>query len=81
MENASFASLLHPAADPDAVVKLLLSHWQLDVPKVLISVTGSATSIVALVEPRLEHLFKEGLRSAAQSTQAWVITGGVRAAV
>ena len=73
-EPARFACISAPGTDADNVVKLLLSYWCIRIPSVLISITGGAQELN--LEPRLEHLLKEGLELAARSTNAWVITGG-----
>jgi len=59
--------------------QLLLKCWQLKPPSVIISVTGSAQHMS--LEPRLEYLIKAGLQSAAECTEAWVITGGTDSGV
>ena len=74
-EPAHFATVRAPTCDADCVVKLLLSYWRIERPSVLLSLTGSAQSLS--LEPRLEHFLTEGLESAARSTRAWVITGGM----
>ena len=78
-EPARFAAVRAPSTDADNVVKLLLSYWCIRIPSVLISITGGAQELS--LEPRLEHLLKEGLNIAARSTRAWVITGGTDAGV
>lgn len=74
-EAARFVCVRAPRTDADIMVKLLLSYWCINIPSVLISITGGADHNLNL-EPRLEHLIKEGLNEAARSTHAWVFTGG-----
>ncbi|KAG2458820.1 TRPM5 protein, partial [Polypterus senegalus] len=64
---------------PENLFELLTSCWQLDVPNLLISVTGGAKNIV--MKPQLRNMFRRGLIKVAQSTGAWIITGGSHAGV
>ncbi|XP_051786421.1 transient receptor potential cation channel subfamily M member 2-like [Erpetoichthys calabaricus] len=64
---------------PEKLFELLTSCWQLDVPNLLISVTGGAKNIV--MKPQLRNMFRRGLIKVAQSTGAWIITGGSHAGV
>ncbi|XP_039598768.1 transient receptor potential cation channel subfamily M member 2 [Polypterus senegalus] len=64
---------------PEKLYKLLTSSWQLDVPNLLISVTGGAKNFV--MRPQLRNMFHRGLIKVAQSTGAWIITGGTHAGV
>lgn len=73
-EPARFAGV-STRTDADAIVKLLLSYWRIQVPSVLLTVSGSAQAMD--LEPRLENMLRDGIDSAASSTRAWVITGGM----
>jgi transient receptor potential cation channel subfamily M protein 2 len=53
--------------------------WGLEMPKLILSVTGGAQNF--RVHSRLKKAFKNGLMRAAISTNAWVITGGTNAGV
>ena len=53
--------------------------WGLEPPSVVISVTGAAASLK--VTPKLEQIFRRGLRKAAAITRAWIITGGTKSGV
>ena len=53
--------------------------WGLEPPSVVISVTGAAASLK--VNPKLEQIFRRGLRKAAAITRAWIITGGTKSGV
>ncbi|XP_036301235.1 transient receptor potential cation channel subfamily M member 2 isoform X2 [Pipistrellus kuhlii] len=54
--------------------QLMTQHWGLDVPNLLISVTGGAKDFN--MKPRLKSVFRRGLVKVAQTTGAWIITGG-----
>ncbi|XP_012926821.1 transient receptor potential cation channel subfamily M member 2 isoform X4 [Heterocephalus glaber] len=57
----------------------MTQHWGLDVPNLLISVTGGAKNFN--MKLRLKSIFRRGLVKVAQTTGAWVITGGSHAGV
>ncbi|XP_036767931.2 transient receptor potential cation channel subfamily M member 2 isoform X2 [Manis pentadactyla] len=60
---------------PSSVIyRLMTQHWGLDVPSLLISVTGGAKDFI--MKPRLRSIFRRGLVKVAQTTGAWIITGG-----
>nr|XP_035138986.2 transient receptor potential cation channel subfamily M member 2 isoform X6 [Callithrix jacchus] len=60
---------------PSSVIfHLMTQHWGLDVPNLLISVTGGAKNFN--MKPRLKSIFRRGLVKVAQTTGAWIITGG-----
>ncbi|KAM4889199.1 LOW QUALITY PROTEIN: transient receptor potential cation channel subfamily M member 2 [Thomomys bottae] len=61
------------------IYHLMTRHWGLDDPNLLISVTGGAKNFT--MKPRLKHIFRRGLVKAAQTTGAWIITGGSHAGV
>lgn len=54
-------------------MKLIKKIWKLEVPNLVISVTGGAKSFH--LKPRLKEVFQRGLIKAAKSTGAWIITG------
>uniref|UniRef100_A0A2K5ELM0 Transient receptor potential cation channel subfamily M member 2 n=1 Tax=Aotus nancymaae TaxID=37293 RepID=A0A2K5ELM0_AOTNA len=65
---------------PSSVIfHLMTQHWGLDVPNLLISVTGGAKNFN--MKPRLKSIFRRGLVKVAQTTGAWIITGGSHAGV
>ncbi|XP_021112017.1 transient receptor potential cation channel subfamily M member 2 isoform X1 [Heterocephalus glaber] len=65
---------------PSSVIyHLMTQHWGLDVPNLLISVTGGAKNFN--MKLRLKSIFRRGLVKVAQTTGAWVITGGSHAGV
>ena len=59
---------------PELVLQLLLKTWQLDLPKLLISVHGGIANFD--LQPKLKRVFRKGLLKAAKTTGAWIITGG-----
>ncbi|XP_073244598.1 transient receptor potential cation channel subfamily M member-like 2 isoform X3 [Porites lutea] len=65
--------------DPEKVLRLLFTEWKLDLPKLLISVTGGAKNFV--LNPKLKQFLRKGLLKAAQTTGAWIITGGTNTGV
>nr|XP_009663409.1 PREDICTED: transient receptor potential cation channel subfamily M member 2 isoform X1 [Struthio camelus australis] len=59
---------------PRIIYHLMTQHWGLDAPNLLISVTGGAKNFI--MKPRLKNIFRQGLVKVAQTTGAWIITGG-----
>ena len=59
--------------NPLPLLKLLTQKWQLNVPNLVISVTGGAKSFK--LKPPLKEAFSKGLIKVAVSTGAWIITG------
>ncbi|XP_060098023.1 transient receptor potential cation channel subfamily M member 2 isoform X3 [Heteronotia binoei] len=64
---------------PRVIYQLMTQHWGLDVPNLLISVTGGAKNFN--MKPRLKNIFRRGLAKVAQTTGAWIISGGSHAGV
>ncbi|EMP42661.1 Transient receptor potential cation channel subfamily M member 2 [Chelonia mydas] len=64
---------------PCVIYQLMTQHWGLDLPNLLISVTGGAKNFNMM--PRLKNIFRRGLVKVAQTTGAWIITGGSHAGV
>jgi len=75
---AKFVVVEH-SADPAAVAKIVTEVWSLPAPNVILSITGAATALE--ITPQLESDFVDGLRVAAQSSDAWIFTGGSDAGV
>ncbi|XP_058379213.1 transient receptor potential cation channel subfamily M member 2 isoform X1 [Diceros bicornis minor] len=61
------------------IYHLITQHWDLDIPNLLISVTGGAKDFN--MKPRLKSIFRRGLVKVAHTTGAWIITGGTHAGV
>ncbi|XP_056392757.1 transient receptor potential cation channel subfamily M member 2 isoform X2 [Hyla sarda] len=59
--------------------QLMTEQWGLEIPNLLISVTGGAKNF--RMKMRLRNIFRRGLVKAAQTTGAWIITGGSHAGV
>ncbi|EDO47658.1 predicted protein, partial [Nematostella vectensis] len=76
--RAKYIRLAHDT-DPELVLRLLCGEWALDLPKLLISVTGGAKNFI--LSPKIKRVLREGLLKAAQTTGAWVITGGTNTGV
>ncbi|XP_048236497.1 transient receptor potential cation channel subfamily M member-like 2 isoform X3 [Haliotis rufescens] len=61
------------------MLKLMADRWGLEMPNLLISVTGGAKNFH--MKTRLKEVFRRGLMKAALSTDAWIVTGGTNAGV
>ncbi|KAM8975634.1 transient receptor potential cation channel subfamily M member 2-like [Pelodytes ibericus] len=77
----TYAKYVRASSDtrPHLLFELMTQQWGLSVPNLLISVTGGAKNFN--INPRLKNQFGRGLVTAAQSTGAWIITGGSHAGV
>uniref|UniRef100_A0A3P9H183 Transient receptor potential cation channel, subfamily M, member 2 n=1 Tax=Oryzias latipes TaxID=8090 RepID=A0A3P9H183_ORYLA len=64
---------------PEVLYRLLTEQWHLLPPNLLISVTGGAKNFN--LKPHLRNMFHRGLIKVAQTTGAWIITGGTNAGV
>ncbi|XP_061736092.1 transient receptor potential cation channel subfamily M member 2 [Nerophis ophidion] len=64
---------------PEVVYQLLTEQWKLSPPNLLISVTGGAKNFY--LKTRLKNVFQRGLIKVAQTTGAWIITGGTNTGV
>ena len=60
---------------PEHVLRLLLREWQMELPKILISVHGGIQNFE--LHPRIKQVVGKGLIKAAVTTGAWILTGGV----
>ncbi|XP_030227007.1 transient receptor potential cation channel subfamily M member 6 isoform X1 [Gadus morhua] len=63
----------------DDVLQLMLSEWQMDRPKLLISVQGGSENLI--LPPKVSRAFSKGLLTAALSTGAWILTDGINTGV
>ncbi|KAK3570923.1 hypothetical protein QTP86_030456, partial [Hemibagrus guttatus] len=59
---------------PDAILRLMLKEWQMELPKILISVHGGIQNFE--LHPRIKQVVGKGLIKAAVTTGAWILTGG-----
>uniref|UniRef100_A0A6Q2XA02 Transient receptor potential cation channel, subfamily M, member 2 n=1 Tax=Esox lucius TaxID=8010 RepID=A0A6Q2XA02_ESOLU len=64
---------------PEVLYQLLTEHWKLPPPNLIISVTGGAKNFY--MKPQLKAQFRRGLIKVAQTTGAWIITGGTHTGV
>uniref|UniRef100_A0A8D1MWL0 Transient receptor potential cation channel subfamily M member 1 n=1 Tax=Sus scrofa TaxID=9823 RepID=A0A8D1MWL0_PIG len=64
---------------PDSLLHLMVRDWQLELPKLLISVHGGLQNFE--MQPKLKQVFGKGLIKAAVTTGAWIFTGGVSTGV
>ncbi|XP_034042353.1 transient receptor potential cation channel subfamily M member 2 isoform X2 [Thalassophryne amazonica] len=64
---------------PDILYQLLTEQWKLTPPNLLISVTGGAKNFY--LKAGLKNMFHRGLIKVAQTTGAWIITGGTHTGV
>eukprot|EP00043_Microstomoeca_roanoka_P018007 m.190040 g.190040 ORF g.190040 m.190040 type:complete len:1456 (+) comp16751_c0_seq1:63-4430(+) len=70
---------LSSTTKPSLVTQLLCEQWDLRLPRFIISVTGGATTFE--LPPRLDRMIRQGLRKAATSSNAWIVTGGTNTGV
>ncbi|XP_076118867.1 transient receptor potential cation channel subfamily M member 2-like [Alosa pseudoharengus] len=63
----------------DVLYHMITQHWKLRPPNLLISVTGGAKNFD--MRTQLKQKFRRGLIKVAQSTGAWIITGGTHTGV
>ncbi|XP_015242883.1 PREDICTED: transient receptor potential cation channel subfamily M member 6-like isoform X3 [Cyprinodon variegatus] len=64
---------------PEALLQLMLKEWQMERPKLLLTVHGGSENF--LLPPKVKQAFSKGLIMAAISTGAWIITDGVNTGV
>uniref|UniRef100_A0A669B4B8 Transient receptor potential cation channel, subfamily M, member 2 n=1 Tax=Oreochromis niloticus TaxID=8128 RepID=A0A669B4B8_ORENI len=64
---------------PEILYQLLTEQWKLSPPNLLISVTGGAKNFY--LKSHLKNMFHRGLIKVAQTTGAWIITGGTHTGV
>ncbi|XP_060539079.1 transient receptor potential cation channel subfamily M member 2 isoform X1 [Pantherophis guttatus] len=62
------------STSPKTLYQLITQYWGLDIPNLLISVTGGAKNFS--MKMRLKNIFRQGLAKVVQTTGAWIITGG-----
>uniref|UniRef100_A0A674P0C0 Transient receptor potential cation channel, subfamily M, member 7 n=1 Tax=Takifugu rubripes TaxID=31033 RepID=A0A674P0C0_TAKRU len=64
---------------PECILRLMLKEWQMELPKILISVHGGVQNFE--LHPRIKQVVGKGLINAAVTTGAWILTGGVNTGV
>uniref|UniRef100_W5N632 non-specific serine/threonine protein kinase n=1 Tax=Lepisosteus oculatus TaxID=7918 RepID=W5N632_LEPOC len=76
--RAKYARLSYDSK-PEMVLRLLLKEWQMELPKIVISVHGGIQNFD--LHPRIKQVIGKGLIKAAVTTGAWILTGGVNTGV
>ncbi|XP_066271870.1 transient receptor potential cation channel subfamily M member-like 2 [Branchiostoma lanceolatum] len=64
-----------PGIDPAVLWELMMDHWHLKRPSLIVSVAGGAKKF--FLKDRLKNVFTRSLMKASQSTDAWLLTGGM----
>ncbi|XP_057687570.1 transient receptor potential cation channel subfamily M member 6 isoform X2 [Corythoichthys intestinalis] len=64
---------------PEALLQLMLREWQMDRPKLLLTVHGGSENFT--LSPKVKQAFSKGLITAARSTGAWILTDGINTGV
>ncbi|KAM9823037.1 transient receptor potential cation channel subfamily M member 6 isoform 1-T1 [Syngnathus typhle] len=64
---------------PEALLQLMLREWQMDRPKLLLTVHGGSENFS--LPPKVKQAFTKGLITAARSTGAWILTDGINTGV
>ncbi|XP_036390403.1 transient receptor potential cation channel subfamily M member 7-like [Megalops cyprinoides] len=64
---------------PEMILRLMLKEWQMELPKIVISVHGGVQNFD--FHPHLKQVVGKGLVKAAVTTGAWFLTGGVNTGV
>uniref|UniRef100_A0A914HV67 Uncharacterized protein n=1 Tax=Globodera rostochiensis TaxID=31243 RepID=A0A914HV67_GLORO len=66
-------------SDPADIMCLFENVWQLEPPKLIITIHGGMTNFD--LQPKLSRVFRKGLLKAARTTGAWIFTSGINAGV
>uniref|UniRef100_A0A8C6P820 Transient receptor potential cation channel, subfamily M, member 6 n=1 Tax=Nothobranchius furzeri TaxID=105023 RepID=A0A8C6P820_NOTFU len=76
-----FSQYIRVAVDsrPEALLQLMLREWQMERPKLLLTVQGGSENFV--LPPKVKQAFSKGLINAALSTGAWILTDGINTGV
>ncbi|XP_054741351.1 transient receptor potential cation channel trpm isoform X4 [Anastrepha obliqua] len=64
---------------PELLVQLFTKEWNLELPKLLITVQGGKANFE--LQPKLKKEIRKGLLKAAKTTGAWIFTGGTNTGV
>ncbi|XP_038115217.1 transient receptor potential cation channel trpm isoform X4 [Culex quinquefasciatus] len=64
---------------PELLVQLFTREWNLELPKLLITVQGGKANFD--LQPKLKKVLRKGLLKAAKTTGAWIFTGGTNTGV
>lgn len=77
-DKSQFIRLAHDT-HPDLTLRLLTEEWGLQLPKMVITVHGSAHNFQ--LQPKLRRLFCDGLIKAAKTTGAWIMLFGLNTGI
>ncbi|KAM6965339.1 transient receptor potential cation channel subfamily M member 6 [Aplochiton taeniatus] len=66
-------------SNTEALLQLMLKEWQMERPKLLLSVQGGSDNFP--LPPKVKQAFSKGLVTAALSTGAWILTDGINTGV
>ncbi|NXK97935.1 TRPM6 protein, partial [Formicarius rufipectus] len=72
--HAKFIRLSYDS-DLDQLLHLMVKEWQMELPKLVISVHGGIQNFK--LPSKVKQVFSRGLVKAAESTGAWIITEGI----
>jgi leucine-rich repeat protein SHOC2 len=64
---------------PEWIRNMLVTEWDLDPPRILLSVTGGAKEFN--LPPKLDEMIKLGLQTAAKTESLWITSGGTNSGV
>ncbi|XP_069034204.1 transient receptor potential cation channel subfamily M member 6 isoform X1 [Embiotoca jacksoni] len=64
---------------PEALLQLMLREWQMERPKLLLTIQGGSENFTLPV--KVKQAFSKGLITAALSTGAWILTDGINTGV
>uniref|UniRef100_A0A3B3BZ56 non-specific serine/threonine protein kinase n=1 Tax=Oryzias melastigma TaxID=30732 RepID=A0A3B3BZ56_ORYME len=64
---------------PEALLQLMLREWQMERPKLLLTVQGGTENFV--LPPKVMQAFSKGLITAALNTGGWILTDGINTGV
>uniref|UniRef100_A0A673CDY6 non-specific serine/threonine protein kinase n=1 Tax=Sphaeramia orbicularis TaxID=375764 RepID=A0A673CDY6_9TELE len=67
------------ATRPEVILQLMLREWQMERPKLLLTVQGGSDNFI--LPPKVNQAFSKGLMTAALSTGAWILTDGINTGV
>lgn len=62
--------------EPTDIWRLLVDAWGMEPPKLIITVQGGSDNFE--LQPNLVRALRKGLLKAVKTTNAWIITSGVR---
>ncbi|CAG0882990.1 unnamed protein product [Darwinula stevensoni] len=71
--KAKYIRLAHDTR-PESVIQLFTQEWDLELPKLLITMHGGKQNFE--LQPKLRKAFKKGLLKVAKTTGAWIFTAG-----